>query len=645
MNAEVLVRISDEEFAHQVVEVAGQVWLAMDSGAYRVEYNSRVHVLKDLLVTIVAEVEGEIWLGSEKGLFRVEGHEAVPIFKEEVGVRSITAIKSVEGIVWLGTDRGLFRIEDNTALPTVLREWIYTITVLDGQLWVGTRRNAYRIDESGVPVALFNEPMMVLKIIRAGSYHWFITSQFFDRYGPCFRSDGGRPVKFLSDYEVIFVTEVAGEVWFATTRGLLRLVQGRPQRVAVRGLKEPVNTISVLGSEVWLGTTQRAYRKLGGSFVPIPSAARDLNVKGIVMAAGRVWLWAETGAYRFDEDVELCVQPTTHSFFGLEILLGRVVRIKEARHDRRGGNPYEDSVGGDFGVILHPDLDTFNREVAKDHYIPVESLERTVSYGIQELHLMARDAYGNTVRTVSRPVLVLPGPAVAGFLLPFFWWLITLIILCAAPWSRPCMALVMAPRLRRLGSLWSIPVALSFTFVRRHLLRRYLRELLLADEFSGWVEGGGLPSTEVDIGGELARRHGLLLLGDPDVTRRYLRFLTWQLAAGKVGGQPLQKIVPIFLRIELYAEEKEDIEDGVISQLADLGGLTDPQLARTFLRLGGFIFLLDGLGRLQDHGRVVVEQFIDGYRHKNFIVVGSDHSRSSLDGLDPAIHLLSPMAL
>ena len=446
LEAAVLVRISPDETAHQVVEAGGAVWLAMESGAYRLSDNSPTPVLPDVPVTAIAEIDGQIWLGSQEGVFRIERGRPVPILRDVVGALPVTVIETEGDVVWLGTRRvsqesqrrgGLFRIEAGVATP-VLEDWIHDISRIDGRVWVAAARNAYRLNGNGPPQPVFEESTEVSEIVKAAGAVWLVTNTVFGRYGPCLRLDGGAPalVDGLQGFEVISVAEVDGEAWFATTAGVFRLAGGLALRVPIAELDEPVNAIRILGGQVWLASTDRAYRRLRGVFAPIPEIAQGLNIKGVDWVNDRVWLWGETGAYRFDEDVDIRLETTTFSFWGLELLLGRVVRLKHARYDRGGQDPYAGQVAGDFEAILEADRQKFEVEEARNNFIPAMRLERTMPVGLTEMHLTARDVYGNTARYTSHPVLAVP------------WWILVLLTLLLT------LLTVLIKRLISLPAVW-----------------------------------------------------------------------------------------------------------------------------------------------------------------------------------------------
>ena len=310
LHSEVLVRISDEVYTHQVVEAGCQVWAATDSGAYRVDGDSLTPVLTDLAVLTIAEVNEKIWFGSEEGIFEFSDDTANPIYRDSIREPWITVVRTVGDIVWVGTSDGLFRIEDGVPLPTPIEENVYSIEVRGNRLWIGTSKNAYWFDDLGTAVSppllqaapkpIFEKDLVwVSEIIGAGGYTWLITNRDLGLYGPCFLVDGDDLREVLRDYQVISLAQIGNETWFATTRGVLRLSGGSPGLFPLMGPAETVNTISEIDSEVWLGTTEGVYYRNKAGLEKV-AAKNRLNVKGIDKAAGRIWAWGDRGVYRIE---------------------------------------------------------------------------------------------------------------------------------------------------------------------------------------------------------------------------------------------------------------------------------------------------------------------------------------------------------
>ncbi len=413
-NAEVLVRISEEEIAYHVVEIGGQVWVAMESGAYRVEGSSLKEVFKGAQVNMISEVGEEIWLSTANGVFRIVGDQAYPHLEEQIGTPWVMAIRgSPSDFVWLGTEDGLYRVR-GAAVDIPIGESVYSLVSIDGRIWVGTDRNAYRIEDSGTPEPLFNVDKWVPDIVDTGKSVWLITYGKFYQYGPCYRVEDDLSPRLTRGLENSHVTHVAGvdrkeEAWFGTTNGIFRLEGDEAQRADSPRIEEPVNTIADVRDEVWLGTTERAYRRIDGAFEGFPEGAQKLGIKGIMQAAGKIWLWGQTGVYRLDEEVEIKIDPTTHSVFGLFVHLGNRVRIDKASYDLDGEDPYGGEVVGAFEVIVESELGAFELARQTDEFTPVKSLERRFPFGFQIFHIVGSDAYGNRTRPIHNRIFVLPG--------------------------------------------------------------------------------------------------------------------------------------------------------------------------------------------------------------------------------------------
>lgn len=643
--ADVLLRVSPETFTSQIVEVDGTAWVATDDGAYSVEGDELVTVLDGRAVTAIAEAADRVWLGTDEGLFRVQNGRPVPAFGLKLGQSNITALRAVGETLWVGAPRGLFRIEQGSA-TLALKQWIRTIDVIDGQVWVGTSVNAYTLDDNGDFLPRLEVPRDIVAISRAGGSIWLIAADRLGRYSDCLRLDGSAVTTVLPDHEVIAVAEVAGEPWLATTNGVFRLAHGNPIRVDVEGLEEPVNTISVVDDRVWLGSTRRAYYGApGNQLVPIPKGARDLNIYSINEAAGRTWFSSESGAYVFDQDVEVRIASPTHSLLGFDVHFGKLVQVEDVYYDRGDRASDDESLRGDFGLILRTDARAFEQDLDRALFgsMPVE---RTVRYGPQKLYMLARDAHGNESARVTRQVFIAPGQLLSIPLLILSWWTVALLALAVAPWARPVMHLIMQPTIRGAGSFGAIPFALSFTTARKHLLRRYRRELSISRLFARWSQSPAVPSSGADIFQRLAEHERLLVVGTPEMTRSFLRSVTWRLAAGQSEGSKLGRRVPVFIRLEALSQKNggspksRDIRQEIEAQLASFGGITDPKLARLFLRHGDGILLLDGLGRLGGKARKAIRKFLAEDRQKNLVLVGSSDRNSGLEGFDQAVALV-----
>lgn len=403
LNAEVLVRISEEENVHQIAKAGGQLWLLTESGAYRVTGNDITSVLSGVSVFTIAELDnGQLWIGSRKGLYLVNGDEATPILTDTFRDKPVGNIYQTEGGIWLGSSDGLFFLGRNDLAPSkVLRDWVNVITEIDGDVWVGTKRNAYRMTSSNLPdedegVLPSSEKSEVVNIIKAGGSIWITTLHPFSYgFGLCFRFSGSGPKKVLADQEVVSVAEVFDEIWVSTTDGAVQLPGKKFLARRTFAARQQVNAVYGFKDQIWIGTTKRVYRLVGDTDLNTVTVG-SLNVRGFHEFEGNLWLRTEMGAFRLDEGVEIYARlNTSFSILGREFLLGSTAQIKEIRYDYKGVNPYGTSIEPEFKAILAKDQKELERLLSGEKFSSIETLERSISAGRSELHLVVRDDSGN----------------------------------------------------------------------------------------------------------------------------------------------------------------------------------------------------------------------------------------------------------
>ncbi len=304
--SQTLRRISDVEFAHQVVEAGGNVWFATDSGAYRVGVleERATPILTGLLVNAISEARNEIWIGSEKGLFQVEGDSTSPIFRDQIGSPYVTVIKNLYDVTWVGTRIGLIRIGDEGATTTQVRGSVYDIEGIDGSVWVATNRNAYRLNLTGEFSEVFaTQSIFVSRVVEAGGFVWLITNADFGLYSHPYQVVDEQAVPVFRDLDVLSIVEVGAEVWILTTSGIHRILGRDGDLVAAADLNKTISGIPQtavgIDGQVWLGTTRGLYRQAEQEFVRIPGS-EDFNVKGVAQVQGAIWAWGDRGVYRLE---------------------------------------------------------------------------------------------------------------------------------------------------------------------------------------------------------------------------------------------------------------------------------------------------------------------------------------------------------
>ncbi len=618
--AQVLIRISEKEITHQVTEISGEAWLAMKSGAFRVRGNALEPVLEGKNVTAIAGYGSRVLLGTRgEGLFSFGDNQTKQLYVGELAKSWITEIVTADEAVWLGTQRALYRATGKKIAPILEEQFVNAVRMIDDDVWAATSKNAYRIDRNGNVRALFSEETAVAGVFEAAGSVWLITEPLgLGYYGPCFLVDGDQPRSFIEEDVVFAVSTVDGEAWFATKNGVFRR-QGRfLTPITVDGLEEEefVDAIWADEVDVWLGSSQRAYRKTDKRFAAVPRAGKDLSIKGVTRAGGQMWLWGETGAYRFDPNVKIHAETDRW-------ILGTVIRARNARYDRDGEVPYDERVAGDFRAILQSDRQKYDQDIEGHRFASVEVLERKLPWGNPTLYWLVRDRFGNQTEEKISDVLVVPH-IILVLLMLVLWLLLAVVVFLLAPWSRRLMALIMRPCFRHLGTIGLLPALFRFRGIRRFLLISYVHELVRRPDLIGW---GDLPA-EIDLGRALGDRRKLLYVGDLDLSRQYMRSFAWKIGRGATGNPLLSGAVPVPLELRQQVSSKEDIEQQFAMQLAEVGRIADLRLGRSFLRRGGFCLLVTAPRAPSTRCLDSVMSFVKEYGSVNLIIFCIEESRS-----------------
>jgi len=324
LQAELLLHLSDSEYAYVMTDIDGKLWFGLESGAFVVngEGEPPVQILAGQTVNAITGAHENTWIGCDRGLFLVRRDSVVPILQDQLAGVKVTALYLSRSILWIGSTRGLFRWEPESEVEVlhVLTEPVRVIEEIDGAVWVGTSRNAYKIDYAGTPQGISADPIDVAAIYSASGSVWLATIRSFGRmgYGSPLRIDDGKPEEILSGQEVTSVAGVDRETWFGTSSGLLRDREGQLEL----SIDEPVNSITSIRGDAWLATTRRAYRRVGKEWVPYPRPPIRLNVKEVIEYQGNVWLRTESGIFLLYLDANVTIDLSTKSLFGFDFLTG-----------------------------------------------------------------------------------------------------------------------------------------------------------------------------------------------------------------------------------------------------------------------------------------------------------------------------------
>lgn len=237
-------------------------------------------------------------------------------------------------------------------------------------------------------------------------------------------------------------------------------------------------------------------------------------------------------------------------------------------------------------------------------------------------------------------------PITAGALLILAVIVIWTIIIALAPYLLFCHKLLMNPKLRRFASLGIVPLAMFlFPFVRRHILRRYLRGLRRDIATTEWLSRYVLPSNDYKadrFGSLLKRQRKLLVLGPSGIGKTsYLKYLTASYSDKRKKDSRLENLIPVFFPLVLY--QTQDLHNLFHQQLSHYGQLTDARLNNWFLKKGRFLLLIDGLNEVTQPKRQQIASFVEQYNKTNYICFSSQESypefpsgeKLELIGLEP----------
>ena len=237
-------------------------------------------------------------------------------------------------------------------------------------------------------------------------------------------------------------------------------------------------------------------------------------------------------------------------------------------------------------------------------------------------------------------------PMTAGALLILAIIVIWAIIVALAPYLLFCHNLLMNPKLRRFASLGLVPLAMFiFPFVRRHILRRYLRGLRRDVATAEWLTRYVLPSNDYKadrFGSLLKRQRRLLLLGPSGIGKTsYLKYLTASYSDKRKKDSRLENLIPVFFPLALY--QTQDLHSLFHQQLSHYGQLTDAKLNSWFLKKGRFLLLIDGLNEIAQPKRQQIAGFVERYNKTNYLCFSSQESypefesaeKLELIGLEP----------
>ncbi|WP_460813090.1 EAL domain-containing protein [Luteimonas pelagia] len=331
-----------------VADRAGAVWFGSSAGLHRVGPRGGIERVGPAVEVnaLLLDAEGRLWVGRDDGLHRLAdgGRSLVPVWPADGRRAPVVALaQAPDGMLWAAVPQsGLVRlapdggqvtlVAEDPAIPASLHENSILALMVDdgGQLWAGgSFRGIAVADPRG---ARFPYAVHLPESMRAGAIaESSIRSVAQDGAGRVWLgTDAGQLLRFLPEdakFEDLtrllpgqdggpstlrvmgFARAPGGQLWMATTRGLMRLDPDAPSLVPIplAGMPAP-NLRSIAGDRrgngVWLGTTQHGllhFRPDTGQVRPVPGTGHRTG--GLVQAIhaiqvddrNRVWFGTGDG--------------------------------------------------------------------------------------------------------------------------------------------------------------------------------------------------------------------------------------------------------------------------------------------------------------------------------------------------------------
>ncbi len=309
-------------FVRTIQVIDGDVWIGSELGAFTMRRGSFEPVTDRIRVSAVAKFDDQIWLGTEQGLLAFSDGAVRRIYESALGSLSVVSFVEDGDRILVGTNKGLFIVQSDGARLTEVRDPVLEVRPIANEIYISTRRNLYLWNE-GAPSPLSAERRTFLGVSEGAGSVWATTLSVLGLPGPVFRVDSGSLSKFDPlpsrqdfDFGALSISELYGEVYFGTTRGLQRLSGEHLDLSYAGGPMEPINTIVPFQDGMLLGTTRGLYRQedRDGEFRPVGVEGGEaepaaMNVKTIAIQGERVvWLGTYAGVFRVD------FRPATSSF-------------------------------------------------------------------------------------------------------------------------------------------------------------------------------------------------------------------------------------------------------------------------------------------------------------------------------------------
>jgi hypothetical protein len=484
---------------------------------------------------------------------------------------------------------------------------------------------------------------------------------------------------------ILAVAECNGKIYFGTTAGRflsagMRNIQDGAFAEEELKLDQistaPVRRVACLGSKVWHSAGYAVQRDK--ELLRMAGPGRDTGaISGITGRDGRWLAWGTAGLVRFCEaDVQLNTSIVTIAP-SVGLSLGRIIRVKDVDYvDRFKGEciPPGSPAGSNLDVFMGLGLKELEANVETNSKVTLgDEFGRDVGAGVFSVYFQVQDREGAIVKKKTYDSVYSLHEALSPLLTFGFWavllsWAISSLGLVFSPWNLLAMSVIDSRFFRTRISFGLIPSVLLFGLLRRHVLSRYRRQLALSFDrrlgryrrqlalsFDRRLGGSGKLLSDTQMFETIQHLSSGLVITINYKKRCSTELFHWLSLCfcermlhnrsgiawpsfvrlslnnrniSKKRFVELRRAVPVYLPLAAYLTQKhsdstiEDIVSGVLGEFANFGDINDPELGRYFLDQGGFIFFLEDYHQICDHGRHVVQRFINRYERENFFVIG-----------------------
>jgi hypothetical protein len=544
--------------------------------------------------------------------------------------------------VWLGTNHGTYRVrpnDDKAQGPFPGSEADITLIDTVGQdAWLATDHGAYRVrpndDKAQGPFP--GSEAYITRLDAVGQDAWMAPYRH-GAYRVRPNDDKAQGPFPDGNTDITGIDAVGQDAWLETVHGAYRV---RPNDDKAQGPfpdgKTHITRIDAVGQDAWMAPYRHgAYRvhpnddKAQG---PFPDGNTDIT--GIVAIGQEALLLTFDGgkascAYLSVAHVRLNVRLVADDWLSaIWRRLGFWVSGRshlEASYSSIGGKSLPASLQHAAFYAIWADTEKDYASALKEgryDLLGSESALRDVSVGRHEFRIAVKNGWGNLNHDIKLEGFALPSAAVLPTTIILLGICFLVVALVLAPWVGWCHNLIMDPYIRRIGSFGLVPLLLTAVpGLRRYILRRYRIGLIKNREWKNERDAYVVLApqwTDEAFLGKLLEMELLLVLGPSGIGKTaFLRYLVWQ----SLANQQAQCFTPIYLQARRF--EKTSGSALVLAELARYGDFTDEELARAFLKQGGFLVCIDGLNESSDSTRGIIDAFINDNRRSNWFALTS----------------------